>query len=375
MNLDFHYYATMVAACFAGFSKDEADVIANAAQYVDEHCADNIQRQSLIELGVEPRTTCMQMTEYEKYYVKLNFASWTDAELCELQGIWIPFHFLPGNLHNEIPYEGNDTYKNNGALMNRFRLLCNSNSELVSVCMNKTIENYRETKNLCRVGLMMHVLADTWAHKYYLGRPEKYTNNITNAKVKQGDAWKNVTYSGDDNPGKCEYTSFPVRMLTEQGISFLGHAQAGHMPDYSFLTYSYQAEWKSKGAAVIKDNPTDFMNAFTQMVYALKCIRQGSLFQLNTFDSMAEYQSYEADYQNAIKTIQTDASTSWMKLAGKVMGSMPYLYDRNYFTDEFKESTQKTNTEYYRFAIAARDHYHVVDDYLKTYGFSLEKNL
>ena len=36
MNMDFHYYATYLAARVAGYEKEEAKTIAYAAQYVDE---------------------------------------------------------------------------------------------------------------------------------------------------------------------------------------------------------------------------------------------------------------------------------------------------------------------------------------------------
>lgn len=36
MNKDFHYYATYLAALLAGFSKEETDIIAYAAQFVDD---------------------------------------------------------------------------------------------------------------------------------------------------------------------------------------------------------------------------------------------------------------------------------------------------------------------------------------------------
>lgn len=260
MNLDFHYYATLVAARFAGFSNEEADVIANAAQYVDEHCEDIIKRRQLIQLGIEPTATCMQLVEYEKYYIKPNPTGWSNEELCELQGIWMPFHFLPGNLDGKFLYEGEDHYRNNQSFMKRFRLICTTNSELLKKAVDATTVTYRNTRNLCWVGLMMHVLADTWAHTYYIGRPERYINNIFSPKALSGNDWVNIRTASGDNPAKQEYYFFSVKFPTEQGISYLGHAQAGHMPDYSYLHYSYIPEWKSKSS-------TPYMKRIIQMIF------------------------------------------------------------------------------------------------------------
>lgn len=376
MNQDFHYYATLVAARFAGFSNEEADVIANAAQYVDEHCEDLIKRKELKKLGVEPTITCMQLIEYEKYYINTNPTGWSNEELCELQGIWMPFHFLPGNLEGRLSYEGEDRYRNNQALLRRFQLTCTTNSELLKQALNATIASYNDTRNLCRVGLMMHVLADTWAHTWFIGRPERYINNISSPRVKDRGNWLEVKRGSEDCPEKHEYYFFPVKFLTEQGISYLGHAQAGHMPDYSYLHYSYIPEWKSKSGnpSVEKNNPSDFYKAFAQMIYALKCIRSSKEFSLDQYDSMQDYQQYEADYQSALTAPQTDASLSWLNLSKKVMGKMPYTYDRNYFTNEFLEAQDRSQTLYYKFSVAARDHYLLVEDYLKQYGFSLRIN-
>ena len=47
MNMDFHYYATYLAARVAGYEKEEAKTIACAAQYVDESDAGMIDKKLL----------------------------------------------------------------------------------------------------------------------------------------------------------------------------------------------------------------------------------------------------------------------------------------------------------------------------------------
>lgn len=111
------------------------------------------------------------------------------------------------------------------------------------------------------------------------------------------------------------------------------------------------------------------------MVYAMKCIRSGQEFHREQYDTMEEYQQYEADYKSAITIPQTDASFLWLDLAKKVMGKMPYSYERNYFTEEFMETLDGTQTLYFQFATAAREHYLLVEEYLNKYGFSLKTNL
>lgn len=54
MNAGFHYYATYVAARFAGHSSNESITIARAAQYIDESSASLIKSELL---GVNPSST------------------------------------------------------------------------------------------------------------------------------------------------------------------------------------------------------------------------------------------------------------------------------------------------------------------------------
>lgn len=54
MNAGFHYYATYVAARFAGHSSNESITIARAAQYIDESSASLIKSELL---GVNPGST------------------------------------------------------------------------------------------------------------------------------------------------------------------------------------------------------------------------------------------------------------------------------------------------------------------------------
>lgn len=50
MDLNFHYYVTYSAACQAGFSPDDALLIAQAARYVDEYDGVTVQSTSSIFL-------------------------------------------------------------------------------------------------------------------------------------------------------------------------------------------------------------------------------------------------------------------------------------------------------------------------------------
>ena len=89
MNADFHYYATYVAARFAGHSSNESITIARAAQYVDESSASLIKSELL---GVNPGFTPTPTIESFERLAKKNLFT-SKSELDDTRIIWTSFHF------------------------------------------------------------------------------------------------------------------------------------------------------------------------------------------------------------------------------------------------------------------------------------------
>ena len=54
----------------------------------------------------------------------------------------------------------------------------------------------------------------------------------------------------------------------------LGHGRAGHLPDYSFITYRYMPAWNDY-KMIEKNNPSDYLHAFCQMIYAMQYLNGG----------------------------------------------------------------------------------------------------
>ena len=155
------------------------------------------------------------------------------------------------------------------ALKNKYRLICNVNSDLLV----KTVELARG-EGLQAVGLAMHILADTWAHRYFAGTPSLVINNINYSfyeRVPEGDGTvdRHVTFrhnpKAKDDPEKSLYTNTIYRS-SENSVMNLGHGRAGHLPDYGFAVYRYLPAWADY-EEVVKNNPEDFHHAFCQMVY------------------------------------------------------------------------------------------------------------
>ena len=97
MNKDFHYEGTYCAAIEAGFEEKEARIIAKAAQAVDDCTESFLRKKGVFDVGVITMETDVLdvFKELEKKDIE---------RLREIRKVWIPFHFLPGNLNGEVEY-------------------------------------------------------------------------------------------------------------------------------------------------------------------------------------------------------------------------------------------------------------------------------
>lgn len=270
MQIDFHYYAAYCAATLAGYSPAESLSICIASQYVD-CCTKTSLKKMKAPLSAATTQTQMEMMDVRPGILSLQ----------DITRIWASFHFLPGDL----------SANKSGCsrrYLNKYRLICQPNSPL----LRQTLEQAKKIGTPQAAGIAMHVLADTWAHRYFAGTPSMVINNITSDFYEERTAggkpeWRKVEFrhkvgtSDDLEAGK--YTNTLIQ-FNEWSVMNLGHGRVGHLPDYSFIKYRYLPAWGDY-EAVIKDNPMEYLSAFAQMVYALKWFRaDDDEFHLNTYD-------------------------------------------------------------------------------------------
>jgi len=303
MNSDFHYYATFCAAFLAGYTAEECRNIAWCAQFTDCCSTTFLTR---VRGPKEAATTQLQL--------ELANARTDLIGLQKITRIWASFHFLPGDLTAEV--SGGKFYRD------KFRLICNVNSPLLKETINLAKENGTEA-----AGLAMHVLADTWAHRFFAGTPSLVINN-TNYHFYElitengGLRERKVTFrhnpSAPDDLDRGIYNNTVMR-LGESAIMNLGHGRAGHLPDYSFMRYRYMPAWGNY-TVVTKNNPSDYMRAFRQMVYALRCIRgaEGE-FCLCRYDTGA-VDPWASEIKSILTKRRPDASEDWKALGLRLSG-------------------------------------------------------
>lgn len=320
MHIDFHYYAAYCAAILAGYNHEESLSICYSSQFVDV-CTKTLLTK--IKGPADAATTQLQLELAD-----------TRTDLTGLQDItriWASFHFLPYDLY-AVKAKRTKRY------MHRYRLICRPNSDLLV----KTV-NLARGSSLQHAGIAMHILADTWAHAYFAGTPSLVINNTT------GDFYEIFTDEDGNhserqvkfrhNPGapddldKSIYTN-TVFQPSEHSIMNLGHGRAGHLPDYSFARYRYLPAWNDYND-VIKDNPAEYMKAFTQMVYALRFLR-GDIeeFSKDTYDTEA-VAPYTARIGAILNKRQPLASDDWKALGEELSGETIEDFDIEKYQDEY----------------------------------------
>lgn len=329
MNQEFHYYATYCAAILAGYSHRESLEIGYSACLVD-YCT----RTFLSKIKAPSNAATSQLQ------LELVDARTDIIGLQDITRIWSSFHFLPYDLNAQPKKRCSGRYRQ------KYSLICGPNGELV----RETVR-LAKGKNTQSAGIAMHVLADTWVHRYFAGTPSLVINN-TNAHFfelfRDGDtvSEKKITFrhsaGAPDDLDKSIYTC-SLNYNSEKSIMVLGHGRAGHLPDYSFARYKYLPAW-GEYEEIVKDNPSDFEHAFRQMVYAMKYLRgDDEDFECNRYDT-ASVDAHSEQLKAILTKRQLSAESDWIQFAAELSGIEPEPF-----------STERYQEEYLRAEDAAKD--------------------
>ncbi len=343
MQIDFHYYATYCAAIIAGYEHEEALDIAYSAQLVD------LCSKTFLNRIKAPHIAATTQLQLEMMDARTDILG-----LQEITRIWASFHFLPRDLYAQKPHRTK-------RYMHKYRLICGPNGDLVV----KTVE-LAKNKPLQSVGIAMHVLADTWAHMNFAGTPSLVINNTTNEFTE--------IYNSDDGT-ECERSiKFRHSATTpddldkgiftnslfqgnEHSIMNLGHGRAGHLPDYSYMKYRYVPAWNDY-KDIVKDNPSDYMMAFAQMVQAMKYLRgEIEVFEKDTyaFDDISQFKD---QIDSILRKKQPDASDDWKAFGESLSGKEIPAFDSDKYIEEFNNSNRRNRSRTFlaKFIMGAISH-------------------
>ena len=339
MQKDFHYFATYCAAFLAGYTHEESLDICYSAQFVD-WCSRTLL--SKLKAPLSAATTQLQLELME--------ARTDPVGLQDITRIWASFHFLPYDLYAEKKR----CFK---WYRNKYRLICKPNGALVADTVRLA-----KGRSLQAAGIAMHVLADTWAHRYFAGTPSLVINNTNYyfyELLPDGEGFRERPITFRHNPSAADdiengiYTN-SIYQGSESSIMNLGHGRAGHLPDYSFMRYKYLPAWGNY-EEIIKDNPSDYYHAFCQMVYAMKYLRGAyERFEKATYDTET-VAPWESEIKAILEKRQLDACADWKAFGEKLSGCEIEDFDLEKYQDEYQSAgkDEKDDTFLGKFILAA----------------------
>ncbi|NES80349.1 MAG: hypothetical protein F6K10_02170 [Moorea sp. SIO2B7] len=248
MQIDFHHGVTYIVGRLAGFDHEEANIVAYCAQYVDDSTNSGLLR---FDNGAifNRISSAHKLLDYRNFKQLANY------------GVWIPFHFLPGN--GGLP-AGQDP---EGKFINK--LICRPNSYVAQDMLTECINRRDTAYGLHRLGISMHVYADTWAHQGFAG----VNHRVNEAKLlldQQG-------YIDQDLTNRVE-KFFNKNLLDRLANAFLseafplGHGAVLSNPDKPFLKWGYTNGLDQR---IERDNPKDFLEAADNMCQWMQRYRVG----------------------------------------------------------------------------------------------------
>lgn len=232
MQSDFHYCCIRVLAEKAGFSPEEAQIIAYASQYVDD-----ATEHKKIKIDKAPEEAGIRFQDGQFNPVCTSYKG--IGLICSFfkediqRKVFIPFHFVPRE-----KYQGQNNYSYRAGIASGLsRLMLNEAIEFFGKGINRLL-------GLIKIGVALHSYADSWSHNNFSGRHSSEDNDIEDLCVKKGSRWRKFSF---------------FEQLAHNILPDIGHAEAGNLPDISHLAWKYRHA--ASGKIRIRDNSYHFLDA------------------------------------------------------------------------------------------------------------------
>jgi len=286
MDIAFHYFAVKTLAREAGFPEDEAQRIAEFSQYVDDY-------------NWKLYLNCSNIPEYAKYDeydlvisflwdnfnpAQTGFFGWVDYVFLATERnqkfVVSPFHFVPRGQVADV--EKQKHIRTVPATLNDGSILSN--------LLRRVIDTYKDERalgqdtriTLMYLGMLLHTFADTYAHQMFSGY-----NSWVN-KVELINAIDNATGEDITEEIQAEIRELSRRAANNEDnsanvdlIPAIGHAQAGHAPDLTYIAFTMQYQSKKDSgfdSIYNRSNTTTFLDASRQIINCLrKCLNKGDI--------------------------------------------------------------------------------------------------
>lgn len=338
MDIEFHYYLTYLIAAKAGFNPNESAVIAGCCQLTDDNTA-------IYEIN-------KNKTGYYTNYISQT-ADITKPKK-ELFRIYSHFHFLPGE--PEAVYAG----RKDGKMHWLNTTPASKNAHLM-------FGNALKTNNLYRIGIACHVLADTFAHQNFVGYYDSFNSmngvleevipNIGHAKAITRPDWPALIWV--DNRLLSEYST----VYNKERFLAAAKELYTRLRKYKLNTISdKQLQTEADLLADIFDKaiglPDDDNSEKDERINRYKQLSQTSDFGGRLIPEYNEYVWLDEAVVEDTMGIIIKSGSIWDSL--------------NPFPETFtwKDSANYTETNWYKFQEAIKQHQNETWDILKAANFA-----
>lgn len=319
MQIDFHHGVTYVLARLAGFDPESATTIATSAQYVDDALYDGC-----ITFPDGPDYYCIRSAHNDKN-LKLDVITATNPKYNE--EIWAAFHFLPGN--------GGVSLEEANSIDPSAKLVCKPNSPLAQDMVQECINRRNDSNSLHRLGITMHVYADTWAHQGFAGI---VTNDLNDVNDINASVLFNLLLRAGD-----------------EALPPLGHLRAYHYPDHPFAEWSYN---KNDNTFVERKNLDIFLDAADNIFKVMQrflnpegVIREFEDQDLKQLKLMLSGTTSENEHERHQAWLTNVASGAFS------FGIDPFpTYDKKYDLKKFATYDSFVNSDWKKFHDALSEH-------------------
>jgi len=234
MQIDIHFYGTYCLARTAGIDAETSHTIAMSSQFVN----DATSNKSVL-MG---NRKCIRPVQTSLKKLPRTYQA-DDAWL-----IWIPFHFLPGNLPDDGSFDE--------------RMICQKNSITAQKVALFALNNSQQDIWPYLIGITAHVYADTFSHYGFSGFSHKHNciaeDSIKLDKIHQSAITEYLAARASDFKDKynSDLNQLPV-----------GHSQAATYPDRPYLKWRFEYETKGVANILWRDNTADYMEACECLYY------------------------------------------------------------------------------------------------------------
>jgi hypothetical protein len=338
MQYDMHYYGTYAMAAAAGIQQQDAEVIATAAQFVDDQ---NFARWVLANSreGILGIATAHHPLEAGIRTV-FSHAEGDDSRL-----VWVPFHFLPGAEGKSFPE----------------KMLCRKNSKVVNRMLDYYLsaEMLREHRShaLHLMGIAAHVYADTFSHYGFSGIRSD-CNRIDNDSIRYDPSHskKIIDYIQEKKDRfMSHFTEAPS----------LGHGAVATDPDRPYLKWSFKYEG---GEMSHRDNPASYLQACQNLFLRFRQFAQ--VFYGQAVPALAEWEQLEAPVKTilALEASGDERVDCWLNaMQSGQLGNIPAC--RQYNQDEWSDEIDKleSSPDTTNFSKSHPYHFFVAADYHRNY--------